>query len=370
MSEARVADALARLETHHTLHLPLRRRDVFGRLALRFLWRRQLKWQVETNLAVRDAVSALSDMVRDPAAQMQGVVRSEQLYHELAVLHRNDQNLMAGLNQRLHSSVGRMQTQLSDLRLRFTEKVEETTELEATIKALEEQVATLASAARDVRHRHVQFDLFMDELRAARPDRPESGVTETIPDRNAFLELAVSALLDGPAEHVRTSRAVYLSVLTAARDKGATGPVLDMAPWRGEWWEVLHTAGIQYQSASRNDLVRQHCAGLGCPITEADPVDLLTQATPRSLGAITAFRYVERQEPAQLARFVDLASAKLQPGGVLIVETPDVHDTDFHLDPFARRPVHPDLLRFLVEAAGFSHSEIEQGDRCRLLAWR
>lgn len=367
MSDPRVVDALARLEKHTELHLPLRRGDLLGRLLLKFLWRRQLKWQVETNLATRDAVSALHDMWNIKP------ISSESFYHELAALHRNDQNLMAGLNQRLHSSVGRIQSDLGDLRLQFTEKQEDSASIDARLKELEERIAELSSAARDVRLRHVQFDLFMDQVRAVGRDRVENEVADTVPDRTSFLELAVSALLDGPAETVRAARGSYLPVVQAAREKGATGPVLDVAPWRGEWWEVLNAAGIQYRSASTNELVRKHCASVGCPVAASDPLQLLAEAPPRSLGAVTAFRYVERQEPAQLARFVDLASAALQPGGVLIIETPSVDTPDFHLDPFARRPIHPDLLRFLVEAAGFSHSEIEspeQGDRYCLYAWR
>jgi hypothetical protein len=367
VSDPRVVDALARLEKHTELHLPLRRGDLLGRLLLKFLWRRQLKWQVETNLATRDAVSALHDMWAIKP------ISSETFYHELAALHRNDQNLMAGLNQRLHSSVGRIQTDLTDLRLQFTEKLEDTSSIDARLKELEERIAALSSAARDVRLRHVQFDLFMDQVRAAGHDRVENEAANTVPDRSSFLELAVSALLDGPAETVRAARGSYLPVVQAAREKGATGPVLDVAPWRGEWWEVLNAAGIQYRSASTNELVRKHCATVGCPVAAGDPLQLLAEAQPRSLGAVTAFRYVERQEPVQLARFIDLASAALQPGGVLIIETPSVDTPDFHLDPFARRPVHPDLLRFLVEAAGFSQSEIEspeQGDRYSLYAWR
>jgi hypothetical protein len=376
VSEARVVDALARLEEHHKLHLPLRRGDLLGRLMLRLLWRRHLKWQMETNLATRDAINAMHDSWGsdlEQAASRIGLVRSETMYHELATLHRNDQNLMAGLNQRLHSSIGRIRTELGDLRLRFTEKAEDSTALEARVKELERQVGDLTSAARDVRHRHVQFDLFMDELRAALPNRPDSAVSETVPDRNSFLELAVSALLDGPAENVRQSRGTYLSVVREAREKGATGPVLDMAPWRGEWWEVVHGAGLQYRSASPNELVRKHCSSLGCEVAAADPIDVLAAAKPRSLGAVTAFRYAERQDPAQLARFVDLASANLQPSGVLVIETAEPGAPDFHLDPFARRPVHPDLLRFLVDAAGFSRAKIDttghDGRYC-LLAWR
>jgi hypothetical protein len=361
MSDARLTEALARLEEHHKLHLPLRRTDVFGRLALRFLWRRQLKWQMETNLATRDAIDAFKDVARAQQARLDHIgaaATTEQLQHELESLRRNDQNLMAGLNQRLYSAVGRVQTQLSDLRMQLGDRLSDNAETDLRIKAMEEQIGTLTAAAQDVRLRHVQLDLFLDELRSARPDRPGSEVLDTVGDRNDFIELAVSELLDGPADRVRTAREAHLSTVTAARSEGATGPVLDMAPGRGEWLEVLRAADVPYQSASVNPLIRRHSEGLGCPVAAGEPLDLLAAAPKRSLGAVTAFRYVERLDPALLARFVDLAAAALQQGGVLVIETPVVASEELNVDPFARRAVHPAFLQFLVDAAGFARFEV------------
>src|SRR3979490_2004557 len=236
MSETRVAHALARLDEHHQLHLPLRRTDLLGRLALRFLWRRQLKWQIETNLAMRDALKGIEELTQSRLAELtegtggRARVTHEELGHEVSLLQQSDQNLTAGLNQRLYSSLGRVESQLSDLRLRFAETAENADGAEQRIKAMEEQLAALNSAARDVRLRHAQLDLFLDEHRSAQPG---TGVANTVADRNSFLELAVSELLDGPAENVRAARESCLPIVAAAREQGATGPVFDTAPPRG-----------------------------------------------------------------------------------------------------------------------------------------
>jgi hypothetical protein len=380
MPETRVAQALARLEEHHQLHLPLRRTDVLGRLALRFLWRRQLKWQIETNIAIRDAISAVEELTRTQRAIPAGaeLVHHEQLQHEVSLLRQSNQNLTAGLNQRLYSSLGRVESQLGDLRLRLAETAENAGGSEQRVKALEEQVAALNSAARDVRLRHAQLDVYLDELREARPGKSKADVANTIADRDSFLELALSELLDGPSERVRAARGSFLPFVTSARENGATGDVLDMAPGRGEWLEVLRAAGVPYRAASANSLVRRHCAGFGLTVDDVDPFDALAATPRRSLGVVTAFRYVERQDPVALARFMDLAAAALQPGGALIVETPSADGAaDFHLDPFAKNPVHPIFLRFLAESSGFARVELhtsaedhELGDHYRLIAWR
>src|SRR2546423_2532783 len=99
MSADRVAAALARLDEHRELHLPLRKSDLLGRLALRFLWKRHVKWQIEANLAIRDALEAVHEQTGGNGT----LVRHAELAHEIEQLRRQDQTLTAGLNQRLYS---------------------------------------------------------------------------------------------------------------------------------------------------------------------------------------------------------------------------------------------------------------------------
>ena len=68
----------------------------------------------------------------------------------------------------------------------------------------------------------------------------------------------------------------------------------------------------------------------------------------------------------------ELLLRPLRISGVLIVETPHAGGPaakDFHLDPFATRPVHPDLLRFLVDAAGFATVQVRYVDDGPLAGW-
>jgi len=53
----------------------------------------------------------------------------------------------------------------------------------------------------------------------------------------------------------------------------------------------------------------------------------------------------------------------LKPGGLLILETPNpknlmVASQGFYLDPTHLKPLPPEMLRFFVEAAGFSNCQV------------
>ncbi|MGW3960312.1 hypothetical protein ACWED2_10865 [Amycolatopsis sp. NPDC005003] len=363
MSADRVATALARLDEHRELHLPLRKSDLLGRLAMRFLWKRQVKWQIEANLAVRDALDAVHQLLRDHQDQLAGtrdLVNQQQLAHEVDQLRRYDQTMTAGLNQRLYSGLGRLESELGELRLRQAETEETGQDTDQRLKALEVQAAASASAATDVRLRHAQLDLALDRVRAG---TAVEDVAADVADRESFLELALSELLDGPADRVREARRNHLPLINAARDAGATGPVFDVAAGRGEWLEVLRAAGLPYAAASDNPLVRRHCAKLGFDVTAQNALAALAGQPARSLGAVTAFRFAERLAPDTLARFTDLAATALQPGGVLLVETPGPDAAaDFRLDPFARKPLDAVYLRFLAESAGFAEVEVRASE--------
>jgi hypothetical protein len=383
MSEARLADALARLEQNKNLRLPLRSRDLLGRLSLRFWWRRQVKWQVELNNAVADAVDALREITaRQQDLDASRFATQDQLRSELERLRRSEANLSSGLNQRLYSAIGGLRTEISDLRLRLTDKAEREDAIGTRLGAIEAGLAELSSSAHEARLRHAQVDLFLDRARATPQDEAQAA---PVPARGAYLELAVAELLDGPVERTRTERAGYLPVIAQARDGGAFGPVFDVAPGRGEWLDVLRAADIPSRAASANPVVVRHCAEQGHAVAEHDPLAELAAIDGRSLGAVLAFRYAERLSPGDLARFVDLAGRALLPGGVLVVQT---RAADAARDPFVLAPVHPSFLRFLADAAGFRRVEIQrpdpsgltplaelatgeprQADRYTLLAW-
>lgn len=375
MSQARFAEALSRLDENKQLRLPLRRGDILGRLALRFLWRRNIKWQVESNLAIRDALGNVREIADEQRSALAGVSAAvteisdhsaasrDGLRAEIEELRRSDQNMMAGLNQRLYAAIGSVRSEIGDLRLQVADKQEHAGRVEARLDAIENDLATLVATARESALRHARLDSFLDAART------NSVKAEAVPGRPDFLELSVAALLDGPADLTRTRRAEYLPVVRDARGQDAGAAVFDVAPGRGEWLEVLRGEGIPFVAASTNPVVVDHCAELGLTVRPDSAFDALAATPRRSLGAVTAFRYAERQTPEDLARFVEAAALSLRPGGVLLVETP-LAGADFHVDPFAIRPVHPTFARYLAEAAGFAKVEIRTGvDHYCLVAW-
>jgi O-antigen chain-terminating methyltransferase len=73
---------------------------------------------------------------------------------------------------------------------------------------------------------------------------------------------------------------------------------------------------------------------------------------------------VEHFEPAYLTRFLDLCYHKLRPGALLVLETINPACWMAFFECYIRdlthaRPLHPDTLRFLVQACGFTSVNVE-----------
>jgi hypothetical protein len=77
-----------------------------------------------------------------------------------------------------------------------------------------------------------------------------------------------------------------------------------------------------------------------------------------SLGSIITTHVVEHLPLDALIEMLELAVRKLRPGGVFVSETPNpasliVLGNSYVLDPTHVMPLHPSLLAFLCESAGF-----------------
>ncbi|HVQ54244.1 MAG TPA: class I SAM-dependent methyltransferase [Thermoanaerobaculia bacterium] len=160
-----------------------------------------------------------------------------------------------------------------------------------------------------------------------------------------------------PAEIARGQR-FYLEVL-----RNLPGPVLDVGCGRGEFLELLKAEGIASSGVESNPVSVEAARARGLSVEGADALQLLGGRPPGKLGAVVAFQVVEHWAPEGIFRFLQLARRALAPGGVLIAETINVDSLSawkaFYLDPTHVRPVPPDALRFLAEAAGFTDARIE-----------
>ena len=100
------------------------------------------------------------------------------------------------------------------------------------------------------------------------------------------------------------------------------------------------------------------CVQQGLDATKADALEYLRAQPPGSLGGLLAAQVVEHLEPAYLTSLLDAAYAALRPGAPIVLETINPACWFAFFESYVRdithvRPLHPDTLKFLLQASGF-----------------
>jgi SAM-dependent methyltransferase len=162
----------------------------------------------------------------------------------------------------------------------------------------------------------------------------------------------------GSRDAIRARQETYVPLFA-----GVTGDVLDVGCGRGEFIELLNASGIGARGIDLNHEMAESCRARGLNVVQADAVGYLTSVEDGSLGGIFAAQVVEHLEPSYLLRFLDLAFARLQPGGTLVLETlnPACWTAFFESyirDITHRWPLHPETLKYLVTASGFTRVDV------------
>jgi 2-polyprenyl-3-methyl-5-hydroxy-6-metoxy-1,4-benzoquinol methylase len=143
------------------------------------------------------------------------------------------------------------------------------------------------------------------------------------------------------------------------------GKVLDLGCGRGEFLEILKSRGISGSGVDANGRMVKICRDKGLDVRRADILEALAGEPDGSLDGVFSSQVIEHLAPATLKRMIELAYAKLAPGGVLLLET--VNPTSvfalvqiYFLDMTHRQPVHPQALNYLMESSGFEDVAIEE----------
>ncbi len=162
----------------------------------------------------------------------------------------------------------------------------------------------------------------------------------------------------GSREEVRRRQADYVALLI-----GHT-PVLDLGCGRGELLELLREAGTAARGVEGNASAVQECRAKGLDVVEGDLVAFLESQPAGAVGAVFAAQVAEHLEPPRLQALIAAAHRALAKDGLLVLETVNVASALAYFDVFIRdltheRPLHPETLRFMAAAAGFSDARIE-----------
>jgi SAM-dependent methyltransferase len=161
----------------------------------------------------------------------------------------------------------------------------------------------------------------------------------------------------GSREEIRERLASYLPLYSGASD------VLDFGCGRGEFLDLLRQEGIRARGIDINHEMVELCRARGLDVAEGDGLAFLEGLPDGSLGGLFASQVVEHLQPDQLLRLVSTAFHKLRPGATVVLETINPACWLAFFESYLRdithvRAIHPDTLKYLLQASGFQRVEI------------
>jgi 2-polyprenyl-3-methyl-5-hydroxy-6-metoxy-1,4-benzoquinol methylase len=177
-------------------------------------------------------------------------------------------------------------------------------------------------------------------------------------DTNAYKYVVFEDRYRGSREEIQRRLAEYPPLFEGARN------VLDIGCGRGELLGLLRDRGIEARGIDINDEMVEVCRSRGLTAERADALTYLSAQPDASLGGLIAIQVVEHLEPGYLMQLIDAAYQKLKPGAPMVFETINAACWAAFFDSYIRdfthaRPLHPDTLRYLVQASGFARVDIK-----------
>lgn len=149
----------------------------------------------------------------------------------------------------------------------------------------------------------------------------------------------------------------YMPVLGQFED------IVDIGCGRGELLDALRSRGIRARGVDANHAMVELCRSRGLAVDQGDALSYLEAQDDGSIGGLVAIQVVEHFEPAYLLRFLETAQHKMSPGAPLVLETINPACWLAFFEAYIRdlthvRPLHPDTLRYVVQASGFDQADI------------
>ena len=242
--------------------------------------------------------------------------------------------------------------------------------LDATLFELGQAIAPAAGLAgvpgrfAELRDRVNALDRRLRSVEAAGPAQaaaapaPDVPVVAAAPPADRFDYVGFERRFRGDPEDVLTTLSErYLDLLASSP------PVLDVGCGRGELLSALASRGIPCSGVDLDAGMVAEARGAGLDVTAGDGIAHLRSLPEGSLGSIIAVHVVEHLPLHALLELLELAASRLRPGGILVAETPNpaslvVLGNSYILDPTHVWPLHPSLLTFLCERAGFRDVEL------------
>ena len=193
---------------------------------------------------------------------------------------------------------------------------------------------------------------------------------------DALTYVAFEDQFRGSQDVIRRRVEDYVPILAAGSD------IVDVGCGRGELLALLKERGVTARGVDANPAMVELCRSHGFDVEESDALSYLQRQADGCIGGLIAIQVVEHFTPDYLVKFLETAFHKMRPGAPLLLETinPACWMAFFETylrDLTHRQPLHPETLKHLVQASGFTNvdvqfrapvSEVDRLDRVNLPA--
>jgi len=279
--------------------------------------------------------------------QVGETVRLRRGLHELTVaLVRYLQRVLPVMDARDRMATALATTRAELILEAFDRRLESLGRRLEGLLALRDRLETVSEETRAVRA----------SLAAAAPPPAQAAAAGRAADDAVYV--AFENRYRGEPEEIRERLRSYLPAFTGLE------PVVDLGCGRGEFLALLKEADIAARGVESNAQMAEHARARGLDVAEGDLLDFLRAKKAASLGGVFAAQVAEHLAPVVLQAMVREAHRTLRPGGLLVLETVNPRSVVGFLEVYNRdltheRPLHPDTLRFLAAAEGFSDVRVE-----------
>ena len=162
----------------------------------------------------------------------------------------------------------------------------------------------------------------------------------------------------GSAEEISARLSIYPDYF-----RGSTLPVVEIGAGRGELQQLFRAQSIAAYGIELNSSMAEECRARGLDVRTDDGLKHLAALADRSLGGVIAVQVIEHLDLPVLKQLFELCAKKIAIGGKVIFETINTKSLvacahNYYRDPTHTAPMHPDTMKFFVEAAGFRVTEV------------
>ncbi|MBN1901049.1 methyltransferase domain-containing protein [Candidatus Sumerlaeota bacterium] len=167
----------------------------------------------------------------------------------------------------------------------------------------------------------------------------------------------------GTDEYIAERQDFYRNLLSAHHEemKDAEGYYLDVGCGRGELLKMLQSDNIPSRGIDINDQMVEKCREIGLSVSRDDAISYLKSLPDGELRGVVALQVIEHLSIKTLFEFLYLIHEKLQPGGIVVLETINPESVYalrwFYMDYTHNRPLPAPLVQFFLYMAGFTQLE-------------